>query len=53
MMAGDLLAAAGPMPRALLFAGFNDGRVSDDSNLNVERIAYDLNGKIGGGIFVR
>ena len=49
----NMASAADPTPRALLFAGFNNGKVSDDSQLRVERITYDPNGKIGEGIFLR
>ena len=49
----NIVNAGDPTPRALLFAGFNNGKVSDDSQLRVDRITYDPNGKIGEGIFVR
>jgi hypothetical protein len=45
--------AADPTPRALLFAGFNNGNVSADAELQVQSVNYDPNGKIGQGVFIR
>jgi len=41
--------AADPTPRALLFAGFNNGKVSSDSELRVDAAHFDISGKIGEG----
>ena len=49
----DIVNAADPTPRALLFVGFNNGEVSDDANYRLIRLPTILAGKIGQGIFVR
>jgi hypothetical protein len=45
----DRVNAADPTPRALLFAGFNDGKVSSDRELRVDAAHFDIRGKIGEG----
>ena len=52
-LSADTISATDPTPRALLFAGFNNGRVSGDAKLHIQQVTYDPNGKIGEGIFVR